>query len=469
LSRPEHQGPPPVSSGHTWRLSLILLALAAGIRLYRLDQGFWYDEIWALKFFHMSWYEQLTRMPLPNHHPLYSLPAKACILVLGEKEWTARLPAFICGSLTPPLLFMMGSRWVSERAGLMAGLFMSVAAEPVWYSQDARGYAGAIFFSLAATHLFAGLAKEFSGRRCALYVLAGAAAMYSHLYTGAVVAAHLLIAAYLAGRSRGAKKEVLLAAAAMATLVAAFLLYAPMLHDLIAYTRTAGQKTAGRALDPAFIAELLVGWSAGRSHPWLSLPLIAGAAAGIYPLGRRSGIVGAAWLLSLGLAVLAPWVLGTFVYARFYSFAMPGFYLSLAAGLDQARARLKWPRAAGALAAGAAAVLLITGLVPYYLYGKQGLRPAAEWVRHNAPGRRVLAAGMIGEVFGYYMPPARAVPRDLKLTAAMLDHAAVVTSYESTVGEEQKKVMERLCATAAVFPSAGDPQLEVKVYLCSPP
>lgn len=422
-----------------------------------------------MSFFRASWSYLLTRMPLPNHHPLYSLLAKACIMVLGEKEWTARLPAFLCGSLTPPLLYLVGSKWVSERAGLLAGLFLCVSPEAVWYAQDARGYAGAIFFSLAATHLFLVLNLKITPGRAALYILASAAAVYSHLYTGAVLAAHLAIASFLAVKDRGDKKRLTLVSIALGGLALCLLLYAPFAHDLASYTRTVGKKTTGRALDFEFLVDLILGWSAGGSHPWLSLPLVIAALVGAWMFAKKSATLFAAYSLALVLALLIPAVLGTFVYARFYTFALPGFYLALACAPDAVLPRLKAPARAAPVTAALLLAILASGLVPYYRFGKQGLSPAAQWVRTNAPGRRALAAGMIGEVLYYYMPAVSALPRDLKLTRDLLDRSVVVTSYETTVGEDNQKAIQEFCRLAQVFPSAGDPQLEVKVYLCGAP
>ncbi len=103
------------------RLNLALAALtfvlAATLRLIGLRQGLWLDEIMSVReYFHAPWIVLVTRVPTPNHHPLYSLMAKPCILLLGEKEWTVRLPAFVLGSLTPPLLYLRGrTTWNSLR------------------------------------------------------------------------------------------------------------------------------------------------------------------------------------------------------------------------------------------------------------------------------------------------------------------------------------------------------------------
>ena len=169
-------------------------------------------------------------MPLPNHHPLYSLAAKACIALLGEKEWVVRLPAFIAGSLTPPLVYLVGERWIGRRTGILAGVFFVLGFWPLWFSQDARGYAFMIFFSLLATHLFLALSERFSRRDAVIYLLAGVAAIYSHLYAINVLAGHLLAAAMVA-RKAGIKPALRLGALSLSALAASALLYAPFIPD----------------------------------------------------------------------------------------------------------------------------------------------------------------------------------------------------------------------------------------------
>ena len=455
-----------------WRLELVILLLAAsaGLRLYGLDQGLDYDEIWsATQFFTAPWRDLFTHMPLPNHHPLYSLLAKLSLLAFGNKEWAGRLPAFIAGTLTPVGLYMLGSRWLNPRTGLIAGLITAFALWPVHYSQDARGYSLVMLLSIVATGLFLSLMEKFSWGRASAYAVAGSLLLYTHLYGGAVVGAHGLLALGRLGRKEDRAQGLRLVAAVGASLALAFLFYLPLLPDLSGYARSVGRQTAGRELSLGFVGELALRWSAGETHPYRGLPFLAVAAAGVVRLWRRCWPLAGTLLLSLGIGVLAPAALHTFVYHRFYAFALPWFYLAAAAAADGALTRWPWPGPARYLFYGllaAAAVLPGLDLPGYYRTGKQGWRPAAEWVQANALQYRVLVAGMAGEVFDYYCPRAQAVERGAELAPEDLRRTVVVYSYPGTVGENNLRRLESSCPPPARFPAFGDPNSDVYVYRC---
>jgi len=452
---------------HSTLTLLGLFLLAAGLRLYRLDQGFRYDEIFSLAFFQAPWRELLTRMPIPNHHPLYSLLAKCCWMIWGEKEWALRLPAFAFGSLTPPLLYLVGSRWIGPRAGLLAGLFFSLALWPVWYSQDARGYSAMIFFSLLATDQFLFLAGQPSRGRASVYLLAATAAIYSHLYASAVIGGHLLSGLFLTAQkaSRPTGWRLLLPATGALTL--AGLLYAPMIPDFIAFLAGKGkQLSQAHPLSLRFIAGMFLSWPAGAWHPGWTWLVVVLSWVGLALVFTRRRILAGNWLLSLLIGLLIPAVLGTFVLDRFFAYALPGFFLFAAAGADFFLNRTGPGRWLGTLLLLATLTILASGLVNYYRFGKEALLPAAQWITQNAPGTRVLTVGMIGEVFQYYDPTAIRFGKGEKLTRAILHQTIVVIGYPSSVESWNWEVIATYCRPVAILPSGSGPGDEVSIYRC---
>ncbi len=450
------------------KVLLALLVLAAGLRIYGLDQGFTYDEIMALvRYFKAPWKALLTVMHQPNHHPLYSICARACLLLFGEGEWVVRLPAFLAGVLTPPLVYLTGSRWINNRVGLAAALFAAVSKYMVWFSQDARGYSFMIFFTLAATHLFLSLAEKPGRAAAAAYVIAAFAAIYSHLYSGAVIGAHLIMSLALLAASGRRREGLRLGACSLAALAIAFLAYVPFIRELADYTISTGRFTQGRSLYPGFFYEMLNRWSAGEDHPLLSLLMIAPAAAGLVIMCRRHKPLAGVWLVSFLIGVVFPAVIGTFVYKRFYSYAMPGFFLAAAAGYDLILERIK--RAPGFLLLmiiAPAVVVASLDLADYYRGPKQGFRPAAEWIKENASGRKVILPGISGHVFRYYLPGAETPGPDVKLEERMIEGSIVAFSYRAGLGDENLRLLEERCSPPVVFPSAGNPVSDVYVYRC---
>ena len=59
----------------------------------------------------------------------------------GVDEWTARLPSVVFGCLAIGLVFLIGRRWYSNAAGLVAALVTAVAPMQVAFSREARMYA----------------------------------------------------------------------------------------------------------------------------------------------------------------------------------------------------------------------------------------------------------------------------------------------------------------------------------------
>ena len=464
---------PPVSGASAgawskWGTPGILFLLALALRIYRLNQSFWYDEIYAVVIgFHAPWIEMVTRMPNANHHPLYALLAKPCLLLLGEKEWTVRLPSLIFGSLTPPLLYRLGARWMNPRVGLLASLIMAVAMWPVCYSQDARGYAAMIFFSLLATDQFLVLTDQPSRGGTAIYVLSAIAAGYAHLYSLALVAAHLAAGLILAFRREKRAVGLRLAALSLAALAGAALVYAPMISGFIRFAVTRGQGLASASpAFPGFVAQMFLSWTAGEAHPWLSLLVLAPAAAGLGWTFSRQRTLALIWLISVFLGVAIPALTRTFIFARYLSYAVPGLYLFCAAGLDRAAERLKPRSGFVALLAAPTLLVLSMGLANYYHLGKQALRPAAEWIKQRAPTARVLTVGRISDVFRYYYPQAQELQEGTLLASSLLRHTVVVISYPSQIEERDLAILNWNCRQPVSLPSAVEPDCEVRIYLC---
>ena len=140
---------------HALPTLLVLCLIATALRLYRLDTDLWIDEVATLiGFVRPSLGESLTSFPSQNQHMLYTLLAKGTFYVWGESAWSLRLPAVMFGVLSIPTLFLLGRELVNERYALKACALMTLSYHHVWFSQNARGYTGLLFFTLVATWLW---------------------------------------------------------------------------------------------------------------------------------------------------------------------------------------------------------------------------------------------------------------------------------------------------------------------------
>ncbi len=453
-------------SGWLWVLLLFLVAL--GLRSWGINQGFWYDEIFSLQnFFRAEWTEIFTSMPDPNHHPLYTIIAKLCIGALGESEWSARLPALVAGAATVPSLFRMGERFLGRVPGLVGSGFLCVHMWHVYFSQDARGYSLMILLSLFSWWLFLLLLEEISYARAAGYVLVTVLSLYTHLYSIALPLGHLLAALCLVAfggtpRREGARLAMILAAP---VLISA-LFYLPMLGDMVHYVRTEGQILGSRRFTPGFIWGLLLSWSSGSGRVLLSIPCLGLAFMGIVFSVRDKPIVALTWAAPLLFGFLVPLVSGTFVYHRFYSFALPGFLLFAGYGFYCVFQRASLREWMLVVVFFAAVSVLFPGLFEYYRVGKQGFKDAAEWIEDEAPYARVYSLGLAGDEFQYYCPEAVVLSDESPLESSLLKDSVVVFSYPWSLNLARRQRLSRLCGEPVVFESAGYAENRVYLYRC---
>lgn len=137
---------------------------------------------------------------------------------------------------------------------------------------------------------------------------------------------------------------------------------------------------------------------------WASAAAAPLAAAGIAAAARDRGLR-TALALSLGGALVAiafPLLLGSWLYARFLAFTVPGIALLLASGGDLLLSR---SRALGTTAIALAFAAWIGALAT--LGPRQQLREAVEYVAlHRAPGEEAFAVGLPEDVHLWYASAA---------------------------------------------------------------
>ena len=132
---------------------------------------------------------------------------------LGSASELIRLPSLIAGTLSIPLVYLVGSRAVGRAAGLLAAAVFTLTPFMIFYSADGRTYAVAIALLLGTT--LALLAAVRSGKTSAwvAYGILTALAMYTHYTAAFVLGAQLL---WLLWAHPQARRPALLANAAAA-------------------------------------------------------------------------------------------------------------------------------------------------------------------------------------------------------------------------------------------------------------
>lgn len=191
--QPQASASEPWTSRDRWGLAS-LLAVAFGLRLWRLDAGLWYDEIVTVLTY--------ARLPFPvciatyvneNQHFLYTLLARASFVLFGEHAWSLRLPAALFGVASVWSLYLLGRRVAGSREGLLAAALLTVSYHHVWFSQSARGYSGLLFWAILASWLLLGAIESGAPRLWVFYAASAALGVWTHLTMVFVVAGHALI------------------------------------------------------------------------------------------------------------------------------------------------------------------------------------------------------------------------------------------------------------------------------------
>jgi 4-amino-4-deoxy-L-arabinose transferase-like glycosyltransferase len=216
-----------------------LLAVAAALRLYRLDDGLWWDEIFMyVKFVKMPLAQLLTTYESENQHFLYILLARASIWIFGDSVWSLRFPAVLFGVASIWALYLLGRQVSGAREGLLAAALLTFSYHHIWFSQNARGYIGLLFWTILASWFFLRATSEARPRWWLLYAAAAALGVYTHLFMIFVVIGHFIIHIPAlrdqVGKIASKRRDALFAGFCLAGLFTV-LLYAPILPQLLSY------------------------------------------------------------------------------------------------------------------------------------------------------------------------------------------------------------------------------------------
>lgn len=395
-----------------------ITAIGLAVRLPFLHQSLWFDEIAAIGDFTKhgpgpilgAWFT-------PSNHVLQSLLTWCSASLFGAGEMALRAPSWIAGILAIVAVHALGRRTGGPTLGFAAAAVMAIMPVAVLASTEARGYGLVMLFVAMALWAFARGLRSGEPWTSVVIGLAGALAIWSHFVAVLAIAgiAGVALVRLLTHREephRRARAGAALVGVAMAGVLAlAFL--APLLPDVLAGRR---QFAASAGETPKLISPegwrllLMLGgtWS-------VALPPLAAAAPGLLLAlvgawsARRNPIAasvlaasGLAWLLLIALAAGGSWT-----YARFAAFVIPGAALAVGLGVLTVMGRQR-QIGIGCAAMFIASCALELSLLP----PRQPIRDAWEAVALT-PARRAddlgIDLGIRGNVGAFYAPPGMMV------------------------------------------------------------
>jgi hypothetical protein len=473
-----------------------LLTGATLLRVVGLDAPLWYDEIVTLtEYARLGVAEITTTYAHTNNHVLYSLLAHGSLALFGESAWSLRLPAMLFGVASVGALYAVGREVTRRREAAFAAVLMAIAYHHVWFSQNARGYTGILFFGLAATWVFLRAARGGSVRAWLLYAALFALAMYTHLSAVFVFASHALVWP-LMWWQRGAGPDVaphgdpptlwraadlrpLLGFAAGSALI--LIAYAPL---LLAVTAAFGTQSA--ASDAAAVGEWKSPlWTAietvrslGMGAAGLAAALLGAvvAGSGLLSYARRDPFLALLMLLpaAVGLAMLL--ALSFNIWPRYFLVEIGFACLVLVRGCAVLGERLVGSRTAHPQAARRAGWVLCTLLVVAaalalprnYRLPKQDYPGARDFVEsERAPGDVVVTLGLASLCYARHYAPEWTVVESLaELEAARPARAAtwLVYSFPRLAVVTHAEIFAALgdFETVRIFPGTlGDGEIRV--------
>jgi 4-amino-4-deoxy-L-arabinose transferase-like glycosyltransferase len=132
-----------------------------------------------------------------------------------------RIPSLVAGIASVPLVYLLGRRTVGRAAATVAAAWFALSPFQIYYSTGSRSYAEVAAFVILATLALLLALEQRRLRWWALYVVAAAAAVYSHYIAALVLAPQ---AAWALWTHRESTRDQLLAHAAV---VVAFLPWLP--------------------------------------------------------------------------------------------------------------------------------------------------------------------------------------------------------------------------------------------------
>lgn len=440
----------------TLAITAILVA-ATILRLIHLNAGLWYDEILTLtRSVRLSPAELAVTYGSLNNHVLYTWLAKSCAFLFGEAPWSLRLPAAFFGVASIWAVWRLFRETGARGAIVVAAALLAVSYHHVWFSQNARGYTGLLFFTaLSAYSLHKALTTGRSSHWFA-YAASFAAAMMIHfsaafllLAHGLTVLVHLAVtmkrwnAAELWRRLQG---PVIGFGVGSAIVV---LLFLPMLSGMTAeFADVRGDAGAtpavqirewksplwmlvetirsfgpiGIAIPPAIILAGIGAWRMTKRAPWIAIP----------------------YLIHIPLTLVLLTALSFRVWPRYFfidigflvaSLSLGAFWLADYAVKLVVRMNISFPDARTLKAAGSG--LMIAASVPLlldnYKHPKQDFDGAYAFVAANkSADDKTATVGLAEVAFNGYLDPtwaSAATIRDLKSLQAGPGRLWIVTAF----------------------------------------
>lgn len=412
------------SHWHAKRIALLLLVLiAAALRLYRLDaQDIWGDEAFSI-FLSQQPLHVVIAGASDTHPPFYPLLLFFWLQLVGSSAFATRVLSALIGILAVPLIFVLAKRLTPRpRVPWFAAILAAISPLLIYYSQETRMYELVAVLALGSVCLLPSVVRRGVSNRSALtWWLVTVLGLYTHYSAFFVLAAENIFALIHLRKDRSALLRWL---GLQVLLVVAYIPW------IVVQTMFLVGKGSGRfdewgwhGIEMIFGKTFLsfaIGLTVDAPLAQVSAALfLAFAVLGLYAIWRIKPVrfetlAPIYFIVPVMIAYIVNPVM-PFFYERYVLVAVPGFILLIAFGLDYIIDRDR--RAAIGIVG---VVLLLNVFANYNLYfddayakGKYGQMMA--YISQNAqPGDVLILNNPLQKpLYQYYTPrniPAYFVP-----------------------------------------------------------
>jgi uncharacterized membrane protein len=383
----------------------LILAFALALRLYRLGDGLWLDEIMTyVNYAKIPAGETITTYDSQNQHFLYSLLAHASFLIFGESAWSLRLPATLFGVASIWALYLLGRQVTNTREALFSCLLLAVSYHHIWFSQNARGYTGLLFWTILSSWIFLRSTRESRPALWLVYALSSAAGMYTHLTMLFVVSGHFIIySVLLITRTWQSESDRWLGLFLGFCLAGFFtlLLYALVLPQIFGETIKHGRAVAAWKNPFWTLIEFIRGMQTGFKGFIPAIIALIIFSVGLFSFARKNPIVIGLLFIPAIICAVVTTAMGHHLWPRLFFFTFGFATLIIVRGtMEVARILASWMRLPylGATRFGTALclalILVSVATVPSVYYPKQDYSGALAFLQKNQePGDVIATVG----------------------------------------------------------------------------
>lgn len=221
----------------TFTAACCIFILGLCLRLYHLGTpSLWLDEIGQAVAALNTW-AGLFNVVAGHLSPPLDYMLLKMVLVLGHSDWIVRLPAFVYGVVSLPLMFVFTRKISDEETAVLGMAGLSLSPMAVAYSQEARMYS--LFLCLSLLSYI--LCLRYYRKRCAstsvLLGLVNGALLLTHYFALFLLFAEMtiLIAALIRKKAKVKEYAWLIGSVALSSLM-----FAPWIPFMINQNQNSG-------------------------------------------------------------------------------------------------------------------------------------------------------------------------------------------------------------------------------------